>query len=111
ARGGCGAGGLVGGDQARPAKYILNPDSPAARELPSKITFRLAAGDVVSVQTPGGGGTASPLERTPERVAADVSLGKISVERARTVYGVVVDPRTLALDRPRTLDARTRMNR
>jgi N-methylhydantoinase B len=49
---------------------------------------------VVSVQTPGGGGTASPLERDPERVAADVAQGKISVERARAVYGVVVDPAT-----------------
>ena len=50
--------GLFGGGAARPAKYILNPDTPAARELPSKITFQLAPGDVVSVQTPGGGGTA-----------------------------------------------------
>src|SRR5216684_4035413 len=98
--------GLFGGGAARPAKYILNPDTPLARELPSKITFQLASGDVVSVQTPGGGGTASPHERDPERVAADVAQGKIAPERARAIYGVVVDPVTHALDAAATVAAR-----
>jgi N-methylhydantoinase B len=103
--------GLFGGAAARPAKYVLNPETGRARELPSKITLQLAAGDVVSVQTPGGGGTESPVERPPERVAADVGQGKISPERARTVYGVVVDPVTLALDAAGTADARERTRR
>jgi len=90
--------GLFGGEAARPARYVLNPDTPQARELPSKITFQLAPGDVVSVQTPGGGGTQSPLARPAEAVAGDVAQGKISAERARAVYGVVVDAATLALD-------------
>ena len=90
--------GLFGGQTARPAKYILNPDTPQARELPSKITFQLKPDEIVSVQTPGGGGTRSPLERPAEDVARDVAQGKISAERARTVYGVVVDRRTQALD-------------
>jgi N-methylhydantoinase B len=98
--------GLFGGDAARPAKYVLNPETPTARALPSKITFQLAPGDVVSVQTPGGGGTASPRARAPERVAADVAQGKISAERARAVYGVVVDPATLRLDAAATARAR-----
>src|SRR6266581_4925022 len=46
--------GLFGGADARPARYLLNPDSPRARALPSKITVQLEPGDVVSVQTPGG---------------------------------------------------------
>jgi N-methylhydantoinase B len=98
--------GLFGGAAARPARYLLNPDTKAARELPSKITLQLAPGDVVSVQTPGGGGTEAPLERDPQRVAADVAQGKISVERARTVYGVVVDRATQALDAAATAAAR-----
>jgi N-methylhydantoinase B len=103
--------GLFGGAAARPARYILNPDTGAARELPSKITVRLAPGDVVSVQTPGGGGVESPLERDPERVAADAALGKISVDRARTVYGVVVDRVTQTLDPSATRDLRRRRGR
>jgi len=50
------------------------------------------------VQTPGGGGTQSPLERPAEDVARDVAQGKISAERARMIYGVVVDARTQVLD-------------
>src|SRR4029450_9478319 len=84
--------GLFGGEAARPAKYILNPETPKARELPAKITFQAPPEDVVSVQTPGGGGTQSPLERPAEGVALDVALGKISAERARSVYGGVVAP-------------------
>jgi N-methylhydantoinase B len=89
----------------------LNPDTPAARELPSKITFQMAAGDVVSVQTPGGGGTEDPLERDPTRVAADVAQGKISPERARAVYGVVVDAVTQALDAAATTATRAEVSR
>src|SRR5947208_11526800 len=100
--------GLFGGQAARPAKYILNPETPGARELPSKITFQLAPGAVVSVQTPGGGGTRSPLERPAEDVARDIALGKISAERARAVYGVVVDPATLALEAAATGAERAR---
>ena len=62
----------------------------------------------MSVQTPGGGGTRSPLERPAEDVARDVALGKISTERARAVYGVVVDPATLALDAAATGAERAR---
>jgi N-methylhydantoinase B len=100
--------GLFGGEPARPARYVLNPETPRARELPSKITLQLAPGDVVSVQTPGGGGTRSPLERPAEAVARDVALGKISAERARAVYGVVVDPATLGLDPAATAGERER---
>ena len=100
--------GLFGGEAARPAKYLLNPDTPGARELPSKITLQLAAGDVISVQTPGGGGTESPRERAAEAVAMDVALGKISLERARAVYGVVVDAATYGLDTAATAAERAR---
>lgn len=99
--------GLFGGADARPARYVLNPDAAGARELPSKITFQMAPGDVVSVQTPGGGGAEAPRERDPAQVAADVAQGKISVERALSVYGVVVDPVTHAPDAAATIVART----
>ena len=99
--------GLFGGEDARPAKYVLNPETPGARELPSKITFQLAPGDVVSVQTPGGGGTESARARRAEDVAADVALGKISPGRAREVYGVVVDA-SGALDAAATAGERQR---
>jgi N-methylhydantoinase B/oxoprolinase/acetone carboxylase alpha subunit len=62
----------------------------------------------VSVQTPGGGGTRSPLERPTDSVVRDVSLGKISAERARAIYGVIVDPKTQTLDAAATAAERAR---
>jgi N-methylhydantoinase B len=100
--------GLFGGGAARTAQYILNPQTEA-RVLPSKITLQLAAGDVVSVQTPGGGGCGPVSQRAAEDVAADVALGKISMERARQAYGVIVQPHTLAVDAPATAAWRAQM--
>jgi N-methylhydantoinase B len=98
--------GLFGGGPARPAKYILNPDTTEARELPSKITFPLKPGDVVSVQTPGGGGCEEGWKRPVEQVVADVALGKLSPGRAREAYGVVLDPGTFVVHEAATAEAR-----
>lgn len=100
--------GLFGGGSARPAKYILNPDGEA-RELPSKITFQLRPGDIVSVQTPGGGGSDPAWKRPADLVAADVALGKISAARARDHYGVVLDPVSGAVDEAATAARRAEL--
>jgi N-methylhydantoinase B len=100
--------GLFDGGLARPAKYLLNPDAET-RELPSKITLQLQPGDVVSVQTPGGGGCEPAWQRAPEQVAADVADGKISSARARQVYGVVVHPETCIVDEAATTTQRAHL--
>src|SRR5262245_4101687 len=43
--------GLSGGDPGRQGRNLLNGE-----ELPAKVIRELAAGDVVSIETPGGGG-------------------------------------------------------
>jgi len=48
------------------------------------------AGDAVVLEIAGGGGYGDPLERDPERVAADVLAGLVSARQARDVYGVVL---------------------
>ena len=93
--------GLFGGGDARPAHYVLEPDGEA-RLLPSKITLRLESDAVVSIQTPGGGGCGNPLERPVEAVVRDVAMGYVAPERARSVYGVALDPVSLAVDREET---------
>ncbi len=98
--------GLFGGGDARPAKYILNPDGEA-KELPSKITFTMREGDVLSVQTPGGGGCGDPAERPPERVAKDAIAGRISPQRAREAYRAALHPETLQPDEAATAALRT----
>jgi N-methylhydantoinase B len=43
------------GDAGRPGRNLLNGE-----QLPAKTTRELAAGDVVRIETPGGGGFGSP---------------------------------------------------
>lgn len=85
-----GPAGLFDGEAGQRASYLLNPDGDAV-ELGSKVTVQLAPGDVVSYRTCGGGGYGSPFERDPALVLRDVREGKVSLERARTVYGVVIE--------------------
>lgn len=79
--------GLAGGGSARPARFSVN-----GREIASKGQFPLEAGDVVTVETPGGGGWGDPHQRDPAAVLADVRSGRVSPERARDVYGTAVRP-------------------
>jgi N-methylhydantoinase B len=85
--------GLFGGQPGKCAEYILNPDGEC-RRLGSKVTIELQPGDVVSYRTCGGGGYGPPHERDPERVLKDVVQGKVSLARAREIFGVAIDPAT-----------------
>jgi N-methylhydantoinase B len=78
--------GVLGGCDGRPAEYVLIRDGAETR-LGAKCTIEVQPGDVVSYRTCGGGGYGSPAQRDPEAVARDVREGKVSVERAREVYG------------------------
>jgi N-methylhydantoinase B len=50
----------------------------------------IGAGDAVVLEIAGGGGYGDPLERDPQRVAADVLAELVSPRQARDVYGVVL---------------------
>ena len=93
--------GLYGGQDGRKAYYILNPDGES-RELGSKMTLDVKPGDVVSYRTCGGGGWGPPEERDPALVLRDVREAKVSLERARTVYKVAIDPDTWTVDETKT---------
>jgi N-methylhydantoinase B/oxoprolinase/acetone carboxylase alpha subunit len=56
--------GLAGGEPGAPGENWLLPggDEARAERLPDKCTLRLAAGDVLRMLTPGGGGWGSPDE-------------------------------------------------
>lgn len=82
--------GLEGGKAGEKARYILDPEG-RNEALGSKVTIALEADTVFSYRTCGGGGYGPPTERDPQAVARDVREGKVSVERARSVYGVVID--------------------
>ncbi len=83
--------GLFGGRSGSTARYCLDPDGDEPVDLGSKRQVTLDPGDVVSVQTPGGGGYGDPFDRDPDAVRRDVVNGTVSVDHAREAYGVVVD--------------------
>jgi N-methylhydantoinase B len=59
----------------------------------------------------GGGGYGDPLERDPEIVEKDVIEGYVSLERAREDYGVVINPKTMKVDRAATEKLRKSVKR
>jgi N-methylhydantoinase B len=78
--------GLNGGHPGGAARVGLR----SGRKLKPKGQQTVPAGDAVVLEIAGGGGYGDPLERDPERVAADVLAGLVSARQARDVYGVVL---------------------
>src|SRR4029079_6833086 len=82
--------GALGGEAGRPAEYVLVRDGEG-RPLAARRTTEVEPADTISYRTCGGGGYGPASEREPELVLRDVLEGKVSVERARDVYGVTVE--------------------
>ena len=66
--------GLAGGRDAAPFRITLNP-GPRERQIRGKETVRLAADDLVVIETCGGGGYGPPAERSAELRARDRAEG------------------------------------
>jgi N-methylhydantoinase B len=86
------APGLHGGLPGRPARLLLEREGEETVELAGKVVgYRLRKGDVIRIQTQGGGGLGDPSERDPELLQRDVALGKVTVEAALRDYGLSPD--------------------
>jgi N-methylhydantoinase B len=57
----------------------------------------LKGGDIFVAKAGGGAGVGRPEERDPEAVRRDVKYGLVSIEMARDVYKVSIDPDTLEI--------------
>lgn len=80
-------GGLEGGTGGF---YRVQPDG-IVTQMGHKTTSKpMHKGDVIRVITPGAGGYGNPKKRQPEKVLKDVAEGKVSIEKARELYGVVI---------------------
>jgi N-methylhydantoinase B len=106
--------GCAGGGNGRRGDLWINPDSRAAKRLPTRYAdYPLRAGDIFRLDTPGGGGHGDPLARDAERVLADVREGLVSREAAERDYGVVLEPaaRSWVIDRTATQARRAQLRR
>lgn len=63
-------------------------------------------GDVLIGYAGGGSGVGDPLLRKPEKVREDVSENKVTIDIAEKVYGVVLNGKTLEIDRDASSKAR-----
>jgi N-methylhydantoinase B len=104
----CRPWGLAGGGEGAGNQVTLRMGGKEITDLPNaKVHMkRLNAGDAVTVRAGGGGGFGPAFERDPVRVADDVREGYVSVAAAAENYGVVVDEKTLEVDRAATSQRR-----
>lgn len=85
--------GIFGGKDGALAQYLKNGENAD----PSTLTF-CDPGDRISFVSAGGGGYGNPFERDLKAVERDVQYEYVSIEKAKTDYGVVIAPDTLKLD-------------
>jgi len=102
--------GVAGGHSAGTGRCVVNPGGPNERVIvPLSDGNMVAYGDMVRIETGGGGGFGHPFDREPERVLADVLGGFVSRESARHNYGVALTADGDAVDLE--LTARRRADR
>jgi N-methylhydantoinase B len=87
------AKGLHGGRDGRPGYLVVHVGTDGEQVIDERVTeyWPFPPGELISVRSGGGGGWGAPRVREPERVAADVLDGYVTVEEARDVYDVVVE--------------------
>ncbi|MDH3739719.1 MAG: hydantoinase B/oxoprolinase family protein, partial [Alphaproteobacteria bacterium] len=83
--------GFDGGDDGFTSALIFEPDQGNGMPLPSKLPNKAAAaGDKLVMVGPSGGGYGNPFERDSMQVVEDVRDGYLTIEGARSDYGVVI---------------------
>ena len=101
---------IFGGYDGLPAMVRHHKAAGGFEEIPAKVTgFMCDAGDAIQLIEPNGGGYGNPLKRDPKLVVEDILDDFTSVELAREAYGVVVDPKTLAIDAAATKKLRAKL--
>lgn len=83
--------GVFGGRSGATGRLLLHPGTEREAVLPSKISgVEIKSDEIVSIQTPGGGGYGDPRDRDPELILKDVQEGKITIQKAEGDYGLKI---------------------
>ncbi|MFN4101740.1 MAG: hydantoinase B/oxoprolinase family protein, partial [Pararhodobacter sp.] len=83
--------GYAGGMSAGVGGAWVNPGTPQEYAIPPLSDgTKLKKGDILRIQTGGGGGMGHPHDRPPELVLEDVLSGFVTAPAAREHYGVVI---------------------
>ncbi len=89
--------GALGGEPTPLSKTFIREGEELAPARGHRM-HRVPAGASVVKLSGSGAGVGRPDERDPEKVREDVVKEMITLERARKVYKVAIDPGTLAID-------------
>lgn len=95
------AKGCQGGESTHLNKGGVRRADGSYEPFASKDLFTMP-GDILETVTSGGAGVGLPAERDPKAVQADVVNQLVSIQRAKDVYRVVIDPATLEVDEAAT---------
>ena len=88
--------GVAGGMQGGTGRAVVNPGTPHEQVLaPLSDGTVLRRGDILLLETGGGGGHGHPFDRPAGQVLQDVADGFVSIEAARRDYGVVITDDTV----------------
>lgn len=84
--------GIHGGKSGQHGVAIVNPGTDTELRLdPLSDGNMLKRGDILRIETGGGGGYGHPYDRPAEEVLRDVLGGFVTQEAARSEYGVVIE--------------------
>jgi N-methylhydantoinase B len=97
--------GAVGGLPSPQCRTYILRKGEKIRLKPHRLVD-IKTGDVVEKHSSGGGGVGDPAERDPQMVREDVENELVSLQAARDVYKVAIDPATLKLDEAATRSLR-----
>jgi N-methylhydantoinase B len=83
--------GVQGGRPAKPGNVTVTKATGGAEAMRKAKGYPLAAGDVVTLETGGGGGYGEPKLRDQAAVRRDVMRGYVSREAAEGDYGLKIE--------------------
>jgi N-methylhydantoinase B len=86
--------GIAGGKSAACNRFVIERDGEILPfTTPGKISgFPMILGDILIMESAGGGGFGNPVDRDPGEVLEDVLDGYVTLTEATEVYGVVLTP-------------------
>ena len=103
--------GIKGGQAGAPPAAWKVSETGEEIPLPDIASEEIRPTEWIGSLWAGGGGIGDPLKRDPEKVRFRVRNGWVSEQKARDVYGVVLDTSTedFAVDHPKTEQLRAQL--